>query len=48
MRGMALFEQQPPTTDNNYSARALFDQALRTDPNNANALTGDAATYLIE
>jgi adenylate cyclase len=48
MRGMALFEQQPPTKDNNYLARALFDQALKIEPNNADALTGDAATYLID
>ena len=48
MRGMALFARQPPTKDNNNAARALFDQALKIDQNDADALMGDTATYAIE
>jgi tetratricopeptide (TPR) repeat protein len=48
LRGRALLAQQPSSQDNNRSARALFDQALKSDPNDADALTGEAATYLVE
>ena len=36
------------TKDNNDAARALFERALRIDPNNAAALAGDAYTYMID
>jgi adenylate cyclase len=45
MRGWALLWRQPPGKDNNNAARALFDQALKIDPNDADALAGDAYTY---
>jgi len=49
MRGhAALFENLPPTRDNDIAARAWFEQALKVDPNNANALAGDAYTYLLD
>jgi adenylate cyclase len=50
MRGWALIWQanQTPTMDKYEAARALFDQALAIDPNDANALTGDAMTYNTE
>jgi adenylate cyclase len=48
MRGWALFEQQPPTRDHNDAARALFEQALKIDPDNPEPLTGDIATYSTE
>ena len=45
MRGWALLWRQPPGKDDNNAARALFDQALKIDPNDAEALAGDAFTY---
>ena len=45
MRGWALVWRQPPGKDNNIAARALFDQALKIYPNDADALAGDAYTY---
>ena len=48
MRGRALLlrhRQAQPTKDNNDAARALFEQALKIDPNDADALAGDAYTY---
>jgi adenylate cyclase len=50
MHGWALIwlEQQPPTKDSYIAARALFDQALKIDPNDADALGGEAMTYLGE
>ena len=50
MRGneaISRFAQQP-TKDNNIAIRALFEQALEIDPNDADALAGDAATYTEE
>jgi len=46
MRGWSLFLQptQTPTKDNN-AALALFDQALKIDPNEADALAGEAMIY---
>jgi TolB-like protein len=47
MRGRALqlrFQQQP-TKENSAAARAMYEQALAIDPNDAGALAGDAATY---
>jgi TolB-like protein len=49
MRGWALVRegsQQPK--DKNIAARALFEQALKIDPNDADALAGEAYTYVIE
>ena len=40
--------QQQPTKDNNIAIRALFEQALAIDPNDPDALKGDASTYLLE
>ena len=50
MHGWALIwlEQQPPTKDSYIAARALFDQALKIDPHDADALGGEAMTYLGE
>ncbi|HYA74310.1 MAG TPA: hypothetical protein VEF36_14255 [Roseiarcus sp.] len=49
LRGRAaIWEHYPPSRDNNIVARALFEQALKIDPNNADALAGDAQTYMIE
>jgi adenylate cyclase len=39
---------QQPTKDSLMSIRALFEQALKIDPDNADALGGDAVTYLNE
>ena len=36
------------TKENNNAAQALFEQALKIDPNEADALAGDAYTYLLE
>jgi adenylate cyclase len=48
MRGNALFQLQPLTKDNNDAARTLFEQALKIDPNDVVALTGDAVAHLHE
>jgi adenylate cyclase len=48
MRGNALFQLQPLTKDNNDAARTAFEQALKIDPNNVAALTGDAVAHLHE
>jgi adenylate cyclase len=48
MRGNALFQLQPLTKDNNDAARTLFEQALKIDPSDVAALTGDAVTHLHE
>jgi adenylate cyclase len=45
---MNQWTQQPPTKDTLVAVRALFDRALEIDPNNADALSGGAATYLYE
>src|SRR5271167_4892094 len=37
-----------PTKDNNIAIRALFEQALKIDPNDADALVGVAITYASE
>ena len=39
---------QQPTKEGNLAIRALFEQALKIDPNDADALGGDAVTYLNE
>jgi adenylate cyclase len=51
MRGWALVwqeQQQSRTKENNNAAQALFEQALKIDPNETDALAGDAYTYLLE
>ena len=40
--------QQQPTKDSLMAIRALFEQALKIDPNDAAALNGSAITYLNE
>ena len=48
MRGWALVwqEQQQRTKESNDAAEALFEQALKIDPNETDALTGDAYAYM--
>ena len=46
MRGQELLQQPGRTKDNNDAARALFEQALKIDPNETDALAGDAYTYM--
>jgi len=51
MRGWAAkyqWAQQPPTKDNLVAMRAWFDRALEIDPNDADALAGEAITYTFE
>jgi TolB-like protein len=50
MRGRALQmrAQEQRTKENNSAARAMFEQALAIDPNDAGALAGDATTYLFD
>jgi len=45
MRGAALLWRQPPTKVNNDAARAFFEEALQIDPDDADALAGEAFTY---
>jgi adenylate cyclase len=49
MRGRALEQMaQWAQRDKNDAARALFEQALKIDPNDADALAGEAETYATE
>jgi adenylate cyclase len=48
MRGWALARTSQQTKEKNEAARALFEQALKIDPNNADALAGEAYTYTNE
>jgi adenylate cyclase len=48
MRGWALVRQTRFPKETNEAARALFEQAFKIDPNNADALAGGAYTYAIE
>ena len=50
MRGWVLFlkEEWKPTKENNDAVRTLFEQALKIDPNDADALAGEAASYAFE
>jgi adenylate cyclase len=41
-------EDWPNNKDANYAARALFEQALKIDPNDSEALAGEADTYSLE
>jgi adenylate cyclase len=47
MRGMALL-QVPFTKDKISAARALYERTLTIDPDNSDALAGDASTYWVE
>jgi adenylate cyclase len=40
--------QQQPTKDSNIAIRALFEQALKIDPSDPDALNGDAITYEVD
>lgn len=46
MRGWAVFYRQPPAKESYDEALTLFEQALKIDPNYAEALTGSAVTSL--
>ncbi|MGO8918182.1 MAG: tetratricopeptide repeat protein [Stellaceae bacterium] len=48
MHGRALLQQYPITKDNNNAARGWFEQALKTNPNDADALAGEADTFFVE
>jgi hypothetical protein len=51
MRGWALVwqeQQEPRTRENNNAAQALFERALKIDPNERDALAGGAYTYFLE
>ena len=50
MRGRAATYrfQQDSTKENNLAARALYEQALALDPNEASALSGNAVTYVYD
>ena len=51
MRGWALMwqeQQQRRTKENNNAAQALFEQALKIDPNETDARAGDAYAYFLE
>jgi TolB-like protein/class 3 adenylate cyclase len=47
-RALSLQRQQQPTREKNDAVRAMYEQALAIDPNDAAALAGDAFTYLID
>jgi hypothetical protein len=50
MRGWALVwreQQQQRTKENNNAAQALCEQALKVDPNEADALAGDAYAWFL-
>jgi TolB-like protein/DNA-binding winged helix-turn-helix (wHTH) protein len=48
MRGWALVRRAQFTKETNQAARALFEQSLKIDPGNADALAGGAYTYSVE
>jgi TolB-like protein len=48
MRGRAMLAQNPITKELNGAARALFDQALKIDPNESDAVAGEAWTYFYD
>ena len=48
MRGWAVMPRQLPSKDQVDEAKPLFDQALKIDPDNSDALAGKATTTLFE
>ncbi len=48
MRGMVMLQQSAPSKENVEAARSLFGRALKIDPDDADALAGEAQTYLLE
>ena len=48
MRSWALLQVYPPTKESNAVARGLVEQALRINPDDADALAGEAFTYFRE
>jgi adenylate cyclase len=48
MRGWALARPSQQTKEKNEAARSVFEQALKVDPTDADALAGDAYTYVNE
>ena len=48
MHSRALLQQGPPTKENNIAARDLVEQALKINPDDADALVGDAHAYFRE
>jgi adenylate cyclase len=48
MRGRVFLGQLPVTRDDIIAARAWFDQALKIDPNEADALASEAYGYMVE
>jgi hypothetical protein len=47
-RALSLISQEQPTNEGNNAARAMYEQALAIDQNNAGALAGDAGTYMVD
>ncbi len=45
MRSWALLQQYPPTKESNIAARGFVEQALKINPDDADALADDAYTY---
>ncbi len=48
MRARAIYLRGDRTKESNIAARALYQQALTIDPNDARALAGVASTYMVE
>ena len=48
LRGEALLREAWNNKDTNDAARALFELALKIDPNESEALAGEADTYILE
>jgi adenylate cyclase len=48
LHSWALLQQYPPTKENNIAARGLVEQALKINPDDADALAGEAYTYFRE
>ena len=46
MHTWVLLQQWPPTKENNIAARDLVEQALKINPDDADALAGEAYTYI--
>src|SRR5271165_2023016 len=48
LRGEALLRDAWDSKDTNDAARALFERALKIDPDGADAMAGEADTYILE